>query len=109
LKTLRVGVSRLREEISALLGVEVGEVSGPARDRGALGEPAIPHAPVLIGTEAILHRVRKAAAVAFLDIDLHLLAPRFSATDETLGLLARAARLVGPRHVGPPSARVLVQ
>jgi primosomal protein N' (replication factor Y) len=36
------------------------------------------------------------------------LAPRFSATDETLALLVRAARLVGPRR-GPASARVLVQ
>jgi primosomal protein N' (replication factor Y) len=109
MKTLRAGVTRLREEISALLGVEVGEVSGPARDQtGTGGDAGILGAPVLIGTEAILHRVRKAAAVAFLDIDLHLLAPRFSATDETLALLVRAARLVGPRG-GPASARVLVQ
>jgi primosomal protein N' (replication factor Y) len=105
LKTLRAGVTRLREEVSALLGVEVGEVSGPARDETA---DRVPGAPVLIGTEAILHRVRRASAVAFLDIDLHLLAPRFSATDETLALLVRAARLVGPRR-GPASARVLVQ
>ena len=51
---------------------------------GAAGEP------VLIGTEAVLHRVRRAAAVAFLDIDLHLLAPRLQRTDETLALLVRA-------------------
>jgi primosomal protein N' (replication factor Y) (superfamily II helicase) len=57
----------------------------------------------------VLHRVRRAAAVVFLDIDLHLLAPRFSATDETLALLVRASRMVGPRHVGPPTARLLVQ
>jgi primosomal protein N' (replication factor Y) len=44
----------------------------------------------------------------FLDIDLHLLAPRFDATDETLALLVRAARLVGPRG-GPASARILAQ
>jgi primosomal protein N' (replication factor Y) len=99
MKTLRAGVSRLREEVAALLGVEVGEVSGPARSgpsgrSGAAG--TVPATPVLIGTEAVLHRVRRAAAVAFLDIDLHLLAPRFSATDETLALLVRAVRLVGP-------------
>ncbi len=102
MKTLRAGVTRLREEVAALLGVEVGEVSGPA----AAGD--VPPAPVLMGTEAILHRVRHAAAVVFLDIDLHLLAPRFSATDETLALLVRASRLVGPRR-GPASARILVQ
>jgi primosomal protein N' (replication factor Y) len=106
MKTLRAGVTRLREEVSALLGVEVAEVSGPA---SAAGGDAVPVAPVLIGTEAVLHRIRRAAAVAFLDIDLHLLAPRLSATDETLGLVVRASRLVGPRHAGPASARVLIQ
>jgi len=117
MKTLRAGVSRLREELAALLGTEVGEVSGPAVARppaggaGKLpsGGDGIPATPVLVGTEAVLHRVRRAAAVVFLDIDLHLLAPRFSATDETLALLVRAARMVGPRHVGPASARLLVQ
>ncbi|HEX3793211.1 MAG TPA: hypothetical protein VHV57_01800 [Acidimicrobiales bacterium] len=103
MKTLRVGVSRLREELSALLGVEAGEVTG------AVADGDLPQSPVLIGTEAVLHRVRRAAAVAFLDIDLHLLAARFSATDETLALLVRASRLVGPRRAGPSSARVLVQ
>jgi primosomal protein N' (replication factor Y) (superfamily II helicase) len=124
MKTLRAGVSRLREELAALLGVEVGEVSGPAAARSAAARSAaarsasgdspaggegIPATPVLIGTEAVLHRVRRAAAVVFLDIDLHLLAPRFSATDETLALLVRASRMVGPRHTGPASARLLVQ
>ena len=97
MKTLRAGVSRLREELAALLGVEVGEVAGPRRPGP---EPPVPDAPVLIGTEAVLHRVRRAAAVAFLDIDLHLLAPRLSATEETLALFVRAGRLVGARGSG---------
>jgi primosomal protein N' (replication factor Y) len=126
MKTLRVGVTRLREELGALLGVEVEEVSGsstgndsggaaPASADVAAGRaaPAPPLAAdsalVLIGTEAVLHRVRRAAAVVFLDIDLHLLAPRLSATEETLALLVLAARLVGPRGSGRPSARVQVQ
>jgi primosomal protein N' (replication factor Y) len=125
MKTLRAGVSRLREEVAALLGVEVAEVSGGAGGGGGGGARGgggggrggagggggvgIPATPVLIGTEAVLHRVRRAAAVAFLDIDLHLLAPRFSAADETLALLVRASRMVGPRHAGPASARLLVQ
>ena len=106
MKTLRAGVSRLREELAALLGVEVAEVAGP---RAGGADAALPAAPVLIGTEAVLHRVRHAAAVAFLDIDLHLLAPRLSATEDTLALFVRAARLVGPRGTGAPSARVQVQ
>jgi primosomal protein N' (replication factor Y) len=121
LKTLRAGVTRLREEVAALLGVEVGEVSGPARGtvrrKGSAGAEggadggadAVPPTPVLIGTEAVLHRARRASAVVFLDIDLHLLAPRFSATDETFALLVRASRMVGPRHGGPATARLLVQ
>ena len=106
MKTLRAGVSRLREELSALLGVEVGEVAGPRRG-GA--EAEIPATPVLVGTEAVLHRVRRAAAAAFLDIDLHLLAPRLSATEDTLALLVRAGRLVGARGTTAPWARVQVQ
>jgi primosomal protein N' (replication factor Y) len=106
MKTLRAGVSRLREELAALLGAEVGEVAGP---RAAGPEPPLPSAPVLIGTEAVLHRVRRAAAVAFLDIDLHLLAPRLSATEETLALFVRAARLVGARGTGAPWARLQAQ
>ncbi len=106
MKTLRAGVSRLREELAALLGVEVGQVAGP---RGGHDEPSLPPAPVLVGTEAVLHRVRRAAAVAFFDIDLHLLAARLSATEDTLALLVRAARLVGARGSGPTWARVQVQ
>ena len=49
----------------------------------------------MVGTEAALHRVPRADVVAFLDIDQHLLAARFGAGEETLALLARAARLVG--------------
>jgi primosomal protein N' (replication factor Y) (superfamily II helicase) len=124
MKTLRAGVSRLREELAALLGVDVEEVSGPATPRGAsrtgattaepeppslAPAPALAPAPVLVGTEAVLHRVRRAAAVVFLDIDLHLLAPRLSAVDETLTLLVRAGRLVGARGAGLAWARVQVQ
>jgi primosomal protein N' (replication factor Y) len=105
MKTLRAGVSRLREELAALLGVEVGEVAGPKKG----SEPDVPSAPVLVGTEAVLHRVRRASAVAFLDIDLHLLAPRLSATEDTLALFVRAGRLVGGRAAAAPSSRVLVQ
>ncbi len=106
MKTLRAGVSRLREELAALLGAEVGEVAGPQ----AAGTAApVPSTPVLIGTEAVLHRVRRAAAVVFLDIDLHLLAPRLSATEETLALFVRAARLVAARGAGAPWARLQAQ
>lgn len=102
LKVLRPGVSRVREELEALLGVPVGEVAGPA----APGPDV--DAPVLVGTEAVLHRVRRAAAVVFLDFDQHLLAARFTAADDALALLARAGRLVGGRGQSG-SGTVLVQ
>ncbi len=99
MKVLRAGVSRVRAELEALVQRPVGEVAGPAAPVGP--------EPVLIGTEAVLHRVPRAAGVAFLDIDQHLLAPRFAAPEEALALLARAGRLVGGRRRG--RGAVLVQ
>jgi primosomal protein N' (replication factor Y) (superfamily II helicase) len=96
LKLLRIGVARAREELEALTGKAVGEVTA---DTGSL-----PSAPVLVGTEAVLHRVSRADAVAFLEFDQELLAPRYRAAEEALALLARASRVVGGRR-----GRVLVQ
>jgi len=104
LKVLRAGVSKVRDELAALLpGLGVAMVDA------ATGE--LPAAPVLIGTEAVLHRVEPHPAgstrvVVFLDFDAELLAPRFRAGEQALRLLVRAARLVGPRAAG---GRVLVQ
>jgi primosomal protein N' (replication factor Y) (superfamily II helicase) len=100
LKSLRIGVTRATEELSALTGVDAVEITASS----APGEGA--GARLVVGTEAALHRVSRAGLVAFLDIDQHLLAPRFAAGEETLGLLARASRLVGTRDTG---GRVLVQ
>jgi primosomal protein N' (replication factor Y) len=103
-KTLRAGVAHRRQELAALLSVEVGEVTGTALQPS---DP-VPETPVLLGTKAVLYRVRHAAAVAFLDMDLHLLAPRLGATEESLDLLVRAARLVGSRG-GEPTSRIQLQ
>ncbi len=100
LKAVRIGVARATEELGALLGTDALEVSG-----GSAPGPAL-DAPLVVGTEAALHRLSRADLVAFLDVDQHLLAPRFAAGEETLALLARAARLVGT-HEG--EGRLLVQ
>lgn len=100
-KNLRAGVTRVREELEALAGEPVVDVSGPAALDGT--EPS---ARVIVGTEAALHRVTETDVVAFLDFDQELLAPRYRASEEAFALLARAARLVGGRRTG---ARVLVQ
>lgn len=95
MKVLRQGVARVREELEALLGVRVEEVSGRA------GDQPVPDETVLVGTQAVLHRIRHAGAVVFLDFDQHLCAPRFTAGEQALALLVRAGRLVGGRALGP--------
>jgi primosomal protein N' (replication factor Y) (superfamily II helicase) len=100
LKVVRAGVTRVREELERLAGRPVGEVTGDSSAVDALS------APVVVGTEAVLHRAGRADAVVFLDFDQELLAPRYRAAEEAMGLLARAARLVGGRAGG---GRILVQ
>ncbi len=92
LRILRPGVSLAREQLATLLGVEVAEVG--------TGGSLPPRAPVVIGTEAVLHAVRWATMVGFLDLDHELLSPRFRAAEQALVLLARAGRLVGGRPGG---------
>jgi primosomal protein N' (replication factor Y) (superfamily II helicase) len=100
-KNLRLGVSRAREELETLVGEPVAEVTAAAE-----GPPPV-DARVLIGTEALLHRVPRAGSVAFLDFDQELLALRYRAAEQALGLLARAARIV--TRGGSARGRVLVQ
>jgi primosomal protein N' (replication factor Y) len=107
LRTLRVGVSRVREELEALAGGPVAEVS--AQDHVTSIEES-----VVVGTEAVLHRVERADAVAFLDFDAELLAPRLRAGEQALALLARAASVVAGTGRDPTTAtrapgRVVVQ
>jgi primosomal protein N' (replication factor Y) len=117
MKALRPGVSRVREELEALAGTPVAAVWGPAprgeRAETAAPERAVAEARVVVGTEAVLHRTGRADAVAFLDFDAELLAPRLRAGEEALALLARAARLVsgapGAAAGGRARGRVLVQ
>ncbi|HUE58668.1 MAG TPA: hypothetical protein VMO88_03725, partial [Acidimicrobiales bacterium] len=99
LRRLRIGVTRAREELEVLAGRPVGEVTASTAE--------LPGADVLMGTEALLRRLSPAdgfGAVAFVDFDQELLAPRVRAGSEALGLLAMASRLVGGR-----AGRVLVQ
>ncbi|MGI8758538.1 MAG: hypothetical protein ACR2K0_04460 [Acidimicrobiales bacterium] len=100
LKALRPGVRRARDDLERLAGAPVEEVTG---DHGpSLGT----RAPVLVGTEAVLHRVPRASVVAFLDLDAELLAPRYRAAEQAMALLARAARLLGGKSAG---GRLLLQ
>ncbi|MDQ3570506.1 MAG: hypothetical protein M3396_07780, partial [Actinomycetota bacterium] len=89
-KILRPGVSRVVEELEALVGAGVGEITSQTT--------AIPDTRVVVGTEAALHRLEEVDAVAFLDFDQELLVPRFGAGENALALLARAARAAGGRR-----------
>jgi primosomal protein N' (replication factor Y) len=100
LRTLRQGVTRVRDEIAALIGEPVDEVTA------ASGSSAAPGSRVVVGTEATLHQIDRADAVAVLDFDQELLAPRYRAAEQALGLLARAARVVGGKAGG---GRLVVQ
>jgi primosomal protein N' (replication factor Y) len=104
LRVLRSGVTRIREELEALLGrASVADV-----DADTLGAP---DASVLIGTESVLRRhevhARRPRLVAYLDLDQELLAPRARAVEQAFWLLALGARVLAgrPRH----DTRLLVQ
>ncbi len=101
LSLLRLGVTRAAEELEALVRVPVQLLTGASEERGV---PA--RVPLLIGTEAVLHRVDRVDVVVFLDLDQELMAPRYRAAEAALSHLMRASRLVGGRGRG---GRVLVQ
>ncbi len=101
LRNLRAGVTRVREELEALVREPVAEFTAQS-EVGAGGTGT----RIIIGTEAVLHHAHEAALVAFLDFDQELLAPRYRASEEALALLVRASRLLGPREQG---GRLLVQ
>jgi primosomal protein N' (replication factor Y) len=105
-RAVRPGIARVRDDLAALLPrTDVASVDAATVD--------VPDVPVLVGTEAVLHRVGATPGppvglVAYLELDQELLAPRARAAEQALWLLVRGARLVDPSASGPPS-RLLVQ
>jgi primosomal protein N' (replication factor Y) len=76
----------LREELEAAAARPVVAVTGTDVDAPA-------SAGIYIGTEAVLHRVRSADVVAFLEFDSEMLAPRFRSAEQALALIVRAGRM----------------
>lgn len=104
-KNARAGVTRVREDLAALIGEPVAELT-------AASDPAEPSTRVVVGTEAVLHRIGRADVVAFLDLDQELLAPRYRAAEQAFALLARGARVAAAsgRASGPRAGgRLLLQ
>jgi primosomal protein N' (replication factor Y) len=94
LRVLRSGVTRVREELEALVpGRRVVDVDTATAD--------IPDADIVIGTEAVLHRAAirrgRPALVAYLDLDQELLAPRYRAATQAHWLVTRGAQLLASR------------
>jgi primosomal protein N' (replication factor Y) len=87
-RVLRPGVTRVRDDLAALLPrTEVVAIDA--------SHEGFSDAPVLVGTEAVLHRARDAVGlVAYLELDQELLAPRARAAEQALWLLVRGARLL---------------
>jgi primosomal protein N' len=101
LRAVREGISALTKRVSALLQTEVTEVS-------AATGPVDAAARVLVGTEAVLTRVRRARLVCFADLDDYLGAPRAHSSLDALRAIGMAGRLVGARGSDAPG-HVLVQ
>lgn len=91
MKLLRPGTAQLAVELGRLFGVPVAELTADSDPAALAGARAV------VGTEAVLHRLRRTRLVAFLDLDHHLVAPRIGVELATLGLIGRAGRLVGRR------------
>jgi primosomal protein N' (replication factor Y) len=94
LRVLRTGVTRVREELEALVpGARVVDVDAATAD--------VPDADIVVGTEAVLHRSalrrRRPGLVAYLDLDQELLAPRYRAAAQAHWLLTRGAQLLAAR------------
>jgi primosomal protein N' (replication factor Y) (superfamily II helicase) len=94
LRVLRAGVSRVRDELAALMpGKRVVDVDAATTE--------VPAADIVIGTEAALHRAairrQRPALIAYLDLDQELLAPRYRAATQAHWLVTRGAQLLASR------------
>lgn len=94
LRVVRRGVSRLRDDLEALGGEPVAEVT-------ADGNGAVPTERLVVGTEAALHQGRRYDTIAFCDFDQELLAPRYRAGEQALALVVRAIGATTPPAVRP--------
>ncbi len=100
-KVLRMGVAKAADELAAILGEPVGEVtarSNAVDERAELADLA--RYRVLLGTEAVLRRVSGVPLVAIIDLDQELRAPRLRAGEQSMALVARGARVAGARRSG---------
>lgn len=99
LRATRSGVTTLARDVAAQLSTAVTEVTARSPHDMALER-------VVVGTEAVLTRVRRTEVVVFADFDQYLLAPRTRARLDAVYAVARAGRLVGSRSAARGSVVV---
>lgn len=100
LRVLREGITSLTKRVSALLGVDAVEVSAATKEVAA-------DARVVVGTEAVLTRIRHAGVVCFAELDDYLCAPRAHGSLDALRAIGLAGRLVGARGSSAPGSVVV--
>lgn len=100
LRRVRSGVTTLARDVQLQLGHEVTELT-------ARSAPDTTLSRVVVGTEAIFTRVRRAGVVIFYDFDQYLLAPRERGRRDALLAVAKAGRLCGSRREN--RGRVILQ
>lgn len=91
-RAIRSGITTLARDVSMQLQRPVSEVN--AKSEASTLER------VVVGTEALWSKLRRAALVVFVDFDQYLLSPRSTATHEALRALGKAGRLVGSAAEG---------
>ncbi len=106
LKNLRVGVNRFAEQVALLAkgrrvveltAKEVSDISGgkvlatgaKTNEKESLG---LDRAEIVVGTEAVFSRLRRASIVVIADFDQQLFASRLNSKVEAVSILAKASR-----------------
>ena len=101
LKNLRVGITRAKEELEALLQEEVQEIHSSGSNIN------LQRGKYYLGTNAALHRVDWADIIFFADYDQELYTTNYRSEEIALSNLVRAVRIVNARS--RPAGQVILQ
>ena len=97
-KHLRFGLSKARENLETLIKERVTELTAEGSLSSSTGSGTKHQNRVILGTTAALYRISEADVVAFLEFDQQLVLPDIRANERALGLLVRAAKMLGPKE-----------
>lgn len=106
LKTLVVGVNRAKEQLEALVGVSVGEITSQDDLQGKELKQLISSHQVFIGTQAIFTKFSIADMIVFVDFDQLVLSPRYRSNEEAMAMLAYSSRILRGRQ---SNSRIVIQ